>query len=1105
RIERGEAELIFNSGFSFSGKISASGELSTGTGAGWSSYLEQIRQLINLDSMVQDLQGKVSAPSLPDPSTLLGQLDLSNLVKSYKLEERNGKLCITADLNDLSTSIYGLNATVSRLHLDLAIGETDIRISDSISITGSASFAVSTSATCEGSLQLRELSPGVGGSLAAELVLSLEASCDVENISGFFLLSQLQDVPMVAELMEKYGVSVKNDRLYLTTSVPTTSTTLVGMNVQGGVDNVEVGLQSLHVHLSGSTLSIELSLDFNVAGGNLLVSGEKLELQPVLEQIRSKLPAGVRPDMDENGNLILEASVSDNIQIWGFEVEVENAVVKIIVPKVKAKLSEMGTIEVSKDALSARFGGFDLRVTNLKMEVTPEAETVIENGEASLVLGVSFSASAGVQASGTLDILSLVERSANLPVPSDLSGLEELVDLSSVLQNLRGEVSTPALPDPGKLLDNLDFSNLVENYELKVKNWKLYLTADLSNLSTSLYGLEASLSSLHVELAIGELDIWILDNISVKTSSPTDFAVSGSASLKGTIENLSDVVSGMSGRLDVDLFMSFQASGSVSVSGSFSLSQLQNIPMVAELMSKYGVTVKDNRLYLTTSVPTENITLAGMNLQVGAQQVEVGLENLHVHLSGATLSIELSIDFSVTGASLSTPEPQKIDLQSILDQIKSQLPPGVSLYLDANRNLVLEASSPDVAKQLWGFNVTITQPSTKIVLERLHFALSDMGGIELPVEGISTEVGGFKITVENLHATISPTAGLDVVSGVASISASVKFSASGKVKARGTLDVVSLVERTSSLPVLSNPDVGQLVNLQQLSNLIKQPVLSNPDVGQLVNLQQLSSFIEQGVIDPSAFGIKADFELAAANAAKLVSRMIGSLQEPVAIVGAMDVEVAPFRDQMVVEKTTTSGDSLYYEGTIAGKRVILAKSGVGKGNARACVEYLINTYQPAAVIFSGVAGSINPSLNIGDVVIVTETLDFDEGTLQMVSYPMDGSLVSLAERVSGQVSLGGTIVSGRSYTSDVVVDEYLLAGILWKGYQVQCAQMEDSVLAEVCSTKKVPVVSIRAVSDKVQAGPVVPISDPVQLVGQLSDRIKSYSLEERDGKLCISA
>lgn len=68
-------------------------------------------------------------------------------------------------------------------------------------------------------------------------------------------------------------------------------------------------------------------------------------------------------------------------------------------------------------------------------------------------------------------------------------------------------------------------------------------------------------------------------------------------------------------------------------------------------------------------------------------------------------------------------------------------------------------------------------------------------------------------------------------------------------------------------------------------------------------------------------------------------------------------------------------------GTVAGQRVVITLSGIGKVNAASVATSLIERHAPSVVVFSGVAGGLDPSLFIGDVVIGAHTIQHDAGTL----------------------------------------------------------------------------------------------------------------------------
>ena len=92
------------------------------------------------------------------------------------------------------------------------------------------------------------------------------------------------------------------------------------------------------------------------------------------------------------------------------------------------------------------------------------------------------------------------------------------------------------------------------------------------------------------------------------------------------------------------------------------------------------------------------------------------------------------------------------------------------------------------------------------------------------------------------------------------------------------------------------------------------------------------------------------------------------------IIGAMDEEVAKIKEQMEHVKVMSKADMDFYEGSLNGKDVVVVRSGIGKVNAAMCTQILVDAYQVDAVINTGIAGSLNADINIGDIVLSTDTL-----------------------------------------------------------------------------------------------------------------------------------
>ena len=94
----------------------------------------------------------------------------------------------------------------------------------------------------------------------------------------------------------------------------------------------------------------------------------------------------------------------------------------------------------------------------------------------------------------------------------------------------------------------------------------------------------------------------------------------------------------------------------------------------------------------------------------------------------------------------------------------------------------------------------------------------------------------------------------------------------------------------------------------------------------------------------------------------------------IGIIGAMEEEVAMLKEQMKDVTVKEKAAMEFFHGTLNKKEVVVVRSGIGKVNAGICVQILADDYQVDAVINTGIAGSLKAEINIGDIVLSTDTM-----------------------------------------------------------------------------------------------------------------------------------
>jgi adenosylhomocysteine nucleosidase len=161
---------------------------------------------------------------------------------------------------------------------------------------------------------------------------------------------------------------------------------------------------------------------------------------------------------------------------------------------------------------------------------------------------------------------------------------------------------------------------------------------------------------------------------------------------------------------------------------------------------------------------------------------------------------------------------------------------------------------------------------------------------------------------------------------------------------------------------------------------------------------------------------------------------------------------------------------------------------------------LIDHFQVDAVIFTGVAGALDPELNIGDIVISSECMqhDMDVSPLgfargmipyQDVSiFPADPLLVEHALQVCRRL-FNGKAKEGRILSGDQFIADRDTVKWMFENLGGACTEMEGSSVAQVCHMNKIPYVVIRSMSDKADGSAHMNFPEFTQLASKHSYQI----------------
>lgn len=198
----------------------------------------------------------------------------------------------------------------------------------------------------------------------------------------------------------------------------------------------------------------------------------------------------------------------------------------------------------------------------------------------------------------------------------------------------------------------------------------------------------------------------------------------------------------------------------------------------------------------------------------------------------------------------------------------------------------------------------------------------------------------------------------------------------------------------------------------------------------------------------------------------------------IGIIGAMEEEVAALKKEMNIAEVLDYASMQFCKGELCGKQVVIVRSGIGKVNASLCAQILVDKFEVDTLINTGIAGSLDAAIDIGDMVISTDLVEHDMDAtifgdplgqvprMDTFSFPADPVLVEKAVEANKEANpdihtFTGRIVSGDQFVSSSEVKDRLV-----QNFGARCTEMEGAAVAHAAYLNKVSCVIIRAISDK---------------------------------------
>ncbi len=193
-----------------------------------------------------------------------------------------------------------------------------------------------------------------------------------------------------------------------------------------------------------------------------------------------------------------------------------------------------------------------------------------------------------------------------------------------------------------------------------------------------------------------------------------------------------------------------------------------------------------------------------------------------------------------------------------------------------------------------------------------------------------------------------------------------------------------------------------------------------------------------------------------------------------AIMGAMEEEITPLLENFTDINKVEFANNTYYEAKRGDLNVVIAYSKIGKVFSTLTATTMIEKFGCDTLLFSGVAGGVNPELKIGDLIVANQLSQHDLDITAFghphgfvpggsVYVNTDETLKNIALEVAAENDIKiieGIIATGDQFVADEKRKEFIL-----NTFKADALEMEGASVAVVCDALKVPCLILRAISD----------------------------------------
>ena len=216
------------------------------------------------------------------------------------------------------------------------------------------------------------------------------------------------------------------------------------------------------------------------------------------------------------------------------------------------------------------------------------------------------------------------------------------------------------------------------------------------------------------------------------------------------------------------------------------------------------------------------------------------------------------------------------------------------------------------------------------------------------------------------------------------------------------------------------------------------------------------------------------------------------------IIAAVIEEAEAIKKEIENIKEIVINEISLFTGKFNEKEIVFVQSGIGKVNAAITATLLIEKFNVKEVIFSGVAGSLDARLKIGDVVIGRDIVQHDVDATafgykmgqipQMKEWAFESDK-DLIEKTAKINNINHQILLGRILTGDQFINKKDVKIQLGKDFDALCVDMESGAVAQVCARLGIKFLIIRSISDSITDDSGMEYTSFVKLAAENSKKI----------------